>query len=58
MADTFHPAPLTTRLWSEEVAQAEAAEPLPQREDGYVMSNGRKFKDGNGIYEVIEGVPQ
>ena len=35
------------RLWSEEVAIARAigGEPLDPREDAYVFSNGRTFKD-------------
>lgn len=35
------------RLWSEEVAiaLANSGEPIDPREDAYVFSNGRKFKE-------------
>ena len=38
-------APKTsTRLWSHEVAQVEATDPLPERDPSYEFSNGRKFR--------------
>lgn len=54
----------STRLWSQEVAQARATEELDSagpgeqglarlldsKEPGYEWSNGRKFKDGRGPY--------
>jgi hypothetical protein len=48
------------RLWSEEVAQADAANPLPPHDPGYEFSNGRKFRDGLGPYAPLttEETPQ
>lgn len=55
MADTQVPGVLTsTRLWSEEVAIAEASDPealaAKLHEPGYVFSNGRRFDSGQGAY--------
>lgn len=47
-----NPPRTSERLWSEEVGMADAIDPLPLKEDGYEWSNGRKFKDGNGPYDV------
>lgn len=41
----------TERLWSEEVAIAEADSDIERKETAYVFSNGRRFKDGEGPYE-------
>lgn len=40
----------STRLWSHEVAMAEAQSPLPPKEPGYEFSNGAKKNDGRGPY--------
>ena len=44
----------TERLWSEEVAIAEAGTDLADKdkskEPGYEFSNGRQFNTGNGPY--------
>jgi hypothetical protein len=54
-----------TRLWSQEVAMARAADELDapgagaaglaklldRKEPGYEFSNGRRFADGTGAYE-------
>lgn len=45
------PPSMSERLWSEEVGMADAVDPLPLKEDAYVWSNGRTFKDGTGPYE-------
>ena len=57
-AETYVPPPTSTRLWSEEVAIAQARDPSvadldPTKEPGYEFSNGRKFNTGNGPYEPI-----
>ena len=55
----------TSRLWSQEVAEARATEELDSagpgeqglarllsnKEPGYEWSNGRVFKDGTGAYQ-------
>lgn len=56
MTTDYTPPPTSTRLWSEEVAIAQAKDPAaadkdPTKEPGYVFSNGRAFNSGNGHYE-------
>lgn len=61
---TFPMVKTSTRLWSQEVAAARAADELDQagpgeegiaqllnaQDPGYEFGNGRKFKDGKGPY--------
>ncbi|THF55926.1 hypothetical protein [Pseudothauera rhizosphaerae] len=41
---------VSNRLWSQEVGAAQAETLLPEKEPGYVFSNGRRFDDGKGPY--------
>jgi hypothetical protein len=42
---------VSTGLWSDEVAIANAGAPLPEKEVVYEWSNGRQFQEGQGPYE-------
>jgi len=44
----------STRLWSAEVAIADAGSGLPAKDIGYEWSNGRKFIDNPNKYQVPE----
>ena len=42
---------VSTQLWSDEVAIANAGQPLPEKDTAYQFSNGRRFDEGQGPYE-------
>lgn len=44
---------ITRRLWSEEVGRAEAETLLPPKEPVYQFSNGRRFVEGESVYEPL-----